>query len=901
MLPRDLREQRLRLRMSQAALAAALGVERNTIARWERNESEIQHPELIQLALDRLATDKQSRSGPAQHRDSDRPRKERLPQHNSGAALHAMPPELTSFVGREQEISAVRRLLETAPLITFSGPGGSGKTRMALRVARRAADSFPDGVYFVDLAGLRGAALVPRAVAAVLGVRERPGSSLLQTLQRVLQTSQLLLVLDNCEHLLDACARLVDGLLQVGTGLRLLATSREPLRVAGEMTWPLVPLSYPDSSSNLTQVDLDQFEATLLFLERGRSRQPDFVPSNVDTSAIVTICQRLDGLPLAIELAAARLSVLSCAQLAARLDDALPLLTGGVRTAPARHQTLHATIDWSHELLTPAERVAFRRLAVFAGGWSLEAAESICRDDESTEPDTKVLDLLERLVDKSLVVSEHEAGERRFRFLETVRQYAAERLAEAGEVELMRGRHLQWSRAMVLGLVGDGTTVVTSLNVFARLEQEHDNLRSAFRWSIDTGEIETGLALGAAMFQFWYVHGHYSEGIAWLSELLEHPRARAPRLQRLRALLGIGLLAMVVGRYGEAQEWLSECLSLADELGDQDQKSGALHFLGQLAQYRGEYALARADLEQALLNQRQLGSKPDQANMLMYLARLDLVIGDSAAAVVHGQEALSLARASKFQWGEAAGPQVLGRAAHEQGKLSRAHWLLNSSLTLYRQMDHPQGVGLTLTALGLLAIDTGESSRAHAYFLEALSLTQRAGEPLLLARLIEQLGGLSAARHPLRAVTLAGAAAAQRKMMGASATDPDLSPKDQARTEEWLNGARRELGEAGFLAAWRAGELLPLEDAIREAASIQARDVDAALVRPQLSPREREVAELVAQGCTNQQIAARLIFTEATAAKHIEHILEKLGFTSRVQIASWHSATFDDTREIPAN
>jgi predicted ATPase/DNA-binding CsgD family transcriptional regulator len=895
--------------MSQAALAAALGVARNTIARWERSELEIRHPELIQIALDRIATgqyraaDEKSRSGPAQGTDSDLQCKEGVSQHDGGLSLHAMPPELTSFVGRERELSAVRRLLETAPLITLSGAGGSGKTRLALQVARRTVDRFPDGVYFVDLTGLSSRELVQRAVAAVLGVRERPGGSVLQTLQAVLHTSQLLLVLDNCEHLLDACARLIDGLLQVGTGLRVLATSREPLKVAGEVIWPLAPLMYPDSSSNITQVDLERFEATRLFVERGRARQPDFVPCDVDASAIAAICQRLDGLPLAIELAAARLTVLSCSQLAGRLDEALPLLTTGVRTAPARHQTLRATVDWSHALLTPAEQLVFRRLAVFAGGWNLEAAESICGDDRSKVSGKTVLDLLERLVDKSLVVSECEAGERRFRFLETIRQYAAEQLADAGEVDFMRGRHLRWSLAMVVGLVGNGTTVVTSLSAFASLEQEHDNLRSAFRWSIEAAEIETGLALGAAMYQFWYVHGDYSEGIAWLSELLEHPKASGPRLQRLTALLGIGLLATIHGRYAEAQEWLSGCLSLADEVGDLDHKSGALHFLGLLAQYRGEHALARADYEQALLIQRQLGSKLDQATILVDLARLDLGTGDSAAAVARGAEALTLARASKFPVGEAAAAQILGRAAHAQGRFSRAQRFLSSSLTLYRQMDHPppHRLGLTLTALGLLALDTGERSRARDYFREALSLAQRVGEALLIATLIEQLGGLSAGRHPRRAVTLAGAAVAQRQMLGASASDWDLSPKDRARTEEWRQVARRELGDPAFMAAWHAGRVLPLEEAIRVAASVEAGDVHVAPVRTGLSRREREVAGLVAQGCTNQQIAARLIFSEATAAKHVEHILAKLGFTSRVQIASWHFAAFDDGQEMPAN
>jgi predicted ATPase/DNA-binding CsgD family transcriptional regulator len=904
MLATDLREQRLRLHLSQAALAEALGVARNTVARWERLELEIQHPELIRMALDRLETDEnlaangRPRSRPARHDGANRQRKENAPQRDGGAPFRDLPVEFTSFIGREQEINAVRRLLATTQLVTLSGAGGSGKTRMALQVARQLAESFSDGVYLIELASLNVDELVAQAIATALGVRDRPGRSLLQTLQDTVRTRELLLVLDNCEHLLDACARLMDGLLQAGTGLRVLATSREPLKVAGEVTWMLAPLSCPDRSSDVAQVDLERFEATRLFVERARARRPDFVPSETDASAIVAICRRLDGLPLAIELAAARLVVLTCAQLAARLHEALPLLTTGVRTAPARQQTLRATLDWSHALLTPAERVVFRRLAVFAGGWNLEAAESICRDDGSTTSDNNVLNLLGRLVDKSLVVCEDEAGERRFRFLETIRQYAAERLVEAGEEHLVRSRHLGWCGVVAAAVCGDGTTPLNS--PATRLVQEHDNIRSALRWSIDVAEIETGLNLATAIWQFWNLHGSYSEGIAWLSELLAHPKARRLLLQRLRANLGRGQLATVYGRYAEAQAWLAESLALADELGDQDQKSGALHFLGTLAHYRGELALARAYFEQSLRIKLEIDTKLDQVVSLVQLGRLDLVAGDASAAVARGQEALTMARALKYNWGEAGVLQVLGRAAHTQGRLRRAQTLLDMSLTLYRQLGHPQGVGYTLTALGVLALDTGEPSRARDYLLEALTLAQHAGEALLIASLIEELGGLSAGRNPLQAVTLAGAAAAQRQMLGASASDPGASPKDRARIAGWLQVARRELGEPGFTAAWRAGQVIPVEVAIREAASLPPAGV-AAPSKTHLSPREREVAALVAQGCTNQQIAARLIFTEATAAKHVEHILEKLGFTSRVQIAAWHSAAFYDAVETPTS
>jgi predicted ATPase/DNA-binding CsgD family transcriptional regulator len=762
------------------------------------------------------------------------------------------------------------------------------------------ADDFADGVHLVELASLHEDVLVIRAVAAALGVRERPHRSLLQTLQDAVRTSHILLVLDNCEHLLDACARLIDELLQFGSGLRVLSTSREPLKVAGEVTWPLAPLSYPDGSSNVTLVDLERFEATRLFVERARLRRPDFAPTRVDASAIVAICQRLDGLPLAIELAAARLEVLSCAQLAERLDEALLLLTTGMRTAPARHQTLRATVDWSHTLLTPAEQVIFRRLAVFAGGWTLEAAESISRGDGFTTSGTDVLDLLQRLVDKSLVVSEHDAGGRRFRLLETIRQYAAERLIDAGEEDRMRSHHLAWCVETVVGLCGDGSTVVNSASAFAKVEQERDNIRSALRWSIDAADIETGLTLAAAMFQLWYLRGDYSEGIAWLSELLSHPNARRLRRPRLLAMVGRGLLATVYGRYAQAQGWLAESLALAEDLGDLDQKSGALHFLGQLAHWRGEEDLARAHYEQALAIQRHLDSKLDQVTMLVSLVRLDLVAGDSTAALARSQETLALARAAKFLWGEPSALQVLGRAMHLHGRLGRAQVLLDKSLILFRELGHPQGVANTLTSLAMLALDTGAPSRARDYLVEALSVAEQAGEALLIARLIEELGCMSVRSSPRRSVTLAAAATSLRKTVGASTSDPELSPKDRARIDERLQVARRELGEPGFSAAWRAGQELPVEEAIRDAASVQTDGVDMP-AKTHLTAREREVASLVAQGCTNQQIAARLVFTEATAAKHVEHILEKLGFVSRVQIAAWYFTAVYDGLGASAN
>ena len=470
---------------------------------------------------------------------------------------HNLPVQLTSFVGRERELAAVQQLLLVERLVTLTGAGGIGKTRLALQAAADLVDQFPDGVWLVDLAPLADPMLVPQAIATAVGVREQPEHPLLQTLEDFLRSRHLLLVLDNCEHLVAACAALADRLLRACPRLRILATSREPLGIAGETAWRVPPLTSPDPEHLPSLASLAQYEAVRLLLDRADLAAPSLALTQRNAAAVAQVCQQLDGLPLALELAAARVKVLSFEQLAARLGDRFRLLTGGSRSALPRQQTLRALVDWSYDLLTAPEQVLFRRLAVFAGGCTLEATEAVCAGD-GIEPG-EVLEHLARLVDKSLVVAEPSAaGEVRYRLPETIRQYSSDKLAQAGEGATLRGRHRDWCLALA---ERTGQEVLDPQRLMS-LEREYDNLRSALRWSVDSGEAEAGLRLATSLCDFWQVRGYSSEGCAWLAELLALPAAATATTARARALEWAGRLAYLQGDDLDRQRIVMSLLAL---------------------------------------------------------------------------------------------------------------------------------------------------------------------------------------------------------------------------------------------------------------------------------------------------------------------------------------------------
>jgi len=542
-----LRRLRLDAGLTQEALAERAGLGVRTVQALEEGENWPHRTTVLRLARALGLTPGAEAPFVAAGRPPARPRR---PVTASGAEAapprrpaHNLPLQLTSFVGRDRERAGVRRLLATSRLVTLTGPGGVGKTRLALRVAADVLPEYPHGVWLAELAVLADPARVPQAVAAAAGVPEDPARPLLAVLADALRPRRLLLLLDNCEHLVGACARLADALLRACPGLTVLATSREPLSIAAEAAWPVPPLAVPDAGKPPPGGTAARYEAVRLFRDRAAAARPTFRLTRRNAPAVAQLCARLDGLPLALELAAARVRVLPVAELAARLEDRFRLLTGGSRAAPARQQTLRATLDWSYDLLSEPERALFRRLAVFAAGWTMAAAEAVGADaDGQGIAPGEVLDLLTGLLDKSLVTADEQPdGTARYRLLETVRQYAQERLAAGGEAEVVQRRHaaffLGLAEAAAPELLGGRQTAWLD-----RLEREHDNLRAALEWLTERGAVEAGLRLGNAVGPFWLTRGYLQEPRERLERLLALPGAEGTSL-RARVLVGTAGLA----------------------------------------------------------------------------------------------------------------------------------------------------------------------------------------------------------------------------------------------------------------------------------------------------------------------------------------------------------------------
>jgi predicted ATPase/DNA-binding CsgD family transcriptional regulator len=779
----------------------------------------------------------------------------RAPGHNRGAKvarraagvgkrLHNLPAEPSTFVGREWELGELPNLLASTRVLTLTGPGGVGKTRLALRLGTAVLDAYPDGVWLVELAPLLDGRLLPQALAATLRVREAAGRSVLEQLRDELRGRHMLLLLDNCEHLIEACAQVVEDLLRACPGLRVLATSRESLGSHGEMIWRVGALRLPGRSTS-TPEQLNQSEAVRLFVERARAVQPAFTLSDRNARLVALICRRLDGLPLALELAAARVSVLSVSEIADRLDDRFRLLVSGRRTAPARQQTLRATLDWTYGLLSEPEKRLFERLAVFAGGCSLEMAEHVCGQDGLQQPE--VLDVLGRLVDKSVVTAEPEAGgTSRYRLHETIRQYGLERLNERGALDDARQRHAEyfavWVQSAELELRGDRQAAWLDW-----LESEHDNLRVALAWALEKAQKDVGLRLGAALWRFWLYRGHLTEGENWLGRLLAHGGPATPA--HLRALFGAGMLARARGETAAGRERFEECRRLAMESGDQERVAAALTQLGQIAREGGELAAAREMLAQALTIRASRGN----------------------------------------QWGIAASLEELGYVALRAGDRPTALHLFTEALALVRELADRTRVGFLLCSVGEVQLADGDVSGARARFGESLALFRELGHAQGLARALFCCARLALAEgEPQRALRLFGASAAQRDAFGYAFTwlSEGLDPSAAA--------ARQVLGEATADAAIAAGRALSVEQAIEE--GIQPAPVEREAAPPDagrrrlaggLTEREAEVLRLVARGSSNRDVAAQLVLSERTVARHLANIFNKLNVGSRTAAAAF--------------
>ena len=678
--------------------------------------------------------------GPGQGRQAGHGEPPRLVALSATRAPRSgLPIPLTSFVGRERELAEVKRLLEISRLLTLSGVGGCGKTRLASRVAADLLERYANGVWAVDLAPLGDPALVPHAVASALGLREVASRTALTTLETHLRSRHLLLVLDNCEHLVDACARLSEELLQGCPGLTILATSRETLGVPGEVIWRVPPLAVPDADTLGTvgqhsASQLIEFEAVRLFVERATSVQPGFTVPDEHAAALARICWRLDGLPLAIELAAAWAKVLSVEQIAERLGDRFGLLSVGYRTESPRHQTLRGAVDWSYELLPESERVAWRRLAVFAGGLDLEGAEAVCAGNGVNEGE--VLRLLGRLVDKSLVQVEVLDGTARYWLLETIREYGWERLVEYGEVDAVQRRHVHWC----LGLAERAEPKLHESGQrlwLDRLTTEHDNLRAALAWCRER-DAATGLAIAASLWPFWEVRCHFREGRRWLEDLLSRAPEGTP--VRAKALLGVGWLASNQWDEPAGIGFLEACLRLCEELGDRPGAAWAKVRLAFLDRNNARGTFERL-IEESLAVFREVGDDRGIGEALLHLGVYTRGTDQHRAlALLH--ESLSHVRKSGDVSRTIWTLNRLGSLCHYSGQAERARSHLEESLSLAGSIGDTQGVGWNLGDLGDLALVEGRYEEASTLLEQSLAIIRDVGDEMYLPWLLLHLGSL---------------------------------------------------------------------------------------------------------------------------------------------------------------
>jgi predicted ATPase/class 3 adenylate cyclase len=680
-----------------------------------------------------------------------------------------LPQQVTTFVGREREQADVKAALRRSRLLTLSGIGGLGKTRLSLQVAAEVVSDFPDGVWFVELAPIADERLVPQAAATVLGVKEEAGQPVIGAMTKYLSDRTLLLVLDNCEHLVHACADLAKTLLQASPGVKILASSREHFNIAGETVYTVPPLPVPKLNDGNSTEAIVQFEAVRLFVERAMAAQPAFRLTEQNAPAVVEICQRLDGIPLALELAAARVRSLSVERIAERVSDRFKLLTTGDRTALPRQQTLRALIDWSFDLLTEKERVLFRRLSVFAGGWTLEAAEAVASDDEVDE--AIVLDLLADLVDKSLVMVDAEGG--RYGLLETVRQYAQERLADSREGEAMRKRHLDFYLTFA-EKAGPGLTGPEQPVFLKQLDLDRENILAAHAYCVHTaGEIENGYRLVHAIKFYWFTRGLLNLGHRVTVEAISTPAAPATSLARCKALWVAGQLCSWMGLFDEAQKYLQESLEMARELHDLRMVVSVLNMLGFTALGLGDRSAARQHCEEALVLAGKLDNKRQIAttsNALAQIHRLD-------------------------------------------GELDSAESLYERAVALARDLGDRELAAVAFLNLAMVAIERGAADRARSLLLEVLAIAEQTGSKQAAQSALEVCAGLAAQRENWNdAARFCGAAERQ-----AGDTGIHRDPADDAFVTRWMTKARTALEEPAFAASQTSGHALTYEQSIADA------------------------------------------------------------------------------------
>jgi predicted ATPase len=734
------------------------------------------------------------------------------PARESEPRPNNLPVQRTAFIGREHEAAGLRELLSRADvrLVTLTGPGGIGKTRLALQVAGEIADQFPGGVCFVALSAIGERGLIASAIAQAVGVRESGNTSPQETLMEYVGglSQPMLLVLDNFEHLVSA-APVVAQILTTGPKLKVVVTSQAPLHIYGEHEFPVPPLALPDPKSIPPLEVLSRLPAIALFVERAQAVKHQFALTTENAPAVTAICARLDGLPLAIELAAARIKLLSPPAMLTRLESRLNLLTGGARDLPARQQTLRNTVDWSYGLLNAAEQTLLRRLSVFSGGCTLEAVEAVC--DTRGDLGLDVLDGMASLVDKSLAQHVEQLDkETRFIMLSTIREYALERLAESKDESATRRAHA----AYYLVLAEEGAEDIAAQPEWLdRFEVEHENFRLATDYLVKTGDAEWGLRLGAALFRFWETREHLAEGRDAIARLLALEGAAARPKLRARLLFAAAVLAAAQGDYVSGRPLFEESLETCVELNDNRGVAVALNALAVNARDRGELTDASLLFERCLDIWKDLGDPTAIARALSNLASVMKLQGEYARAFLLYDECLTMFR----QVGDGAGVawtlNYLGDVAREKADLVAARSYCEQSLLEFRRLRDSWGIASALSDLASLSCDQGNNAEARRLYGESIKLFRELGHKRGIARVLECLAVSAASQSSAeQSLHWAGAAAALRQQLGV----PPM-PAEQRRLEKALEFSRRTLGSAAGLTAWMEGWAMPVEQAIREA------------------------------------------------------------------------------------
>ena len=794
-----------------------------------------------------------------------------------------LPTPRSPLIGRERDAADLGHLLRTVRMVTLTGAGGIGKTRLALRVAEREHGRFADGTLFVDLSTATTGDHVLYSLAGLLGIEAGRGQPLREAVLLALRSCDLLLVLDTCERIVAPLSELCRTLLSTCPNLRLLATSREPLRIPGENVWRVPPLDLPPAprelpadapwpaaaSGRLSVREAMRHAAVRLFAARARQARPEFTLTSDTIDTVVRICRILDGVPLAIELAAARVRVLSVEQILRRLDDRFTLLNSTDQRLPERQRTMRAVVEWSHALLTDAEKALLRRLSIFAN-WSLDMAEDLFTADFGAE----LLQLHGSLLDKSLIVLEEEVeGVAHYRILDTIRVYAAEELHASGEAEVYHRRTLEygvrWTEAFAAAM-SSALPWQERLGLLKRVERSLDNMRSFLRWAAAHGLAEPGLRICVLLRAYWLAFDRCAEGAAFLADLLAvAPDDLSPRL-RARALVVHGELTLDLDGEQAVQERLTAGLRLAESVGDDATRADALAALAAVALRRREFPAGAARAAEALQLARRLGDRLVETHSLELRGRLADAAGDRADARRWLSEALALSEATGCGWNSARCHEALSALALREGAHDTAERHLDRALSLFLELGSALGTARCLTTLGHLAARRGELLRAWEHLSGAVRHSGFSGRRLALARALEDLARFAASEGMTDRVVLLGA---QAEALRHRANAP--SPGSR-RLREYVN---QRLGDASAAAEWTRARTLSLEEAL--SAALAPPPLDDAR---SLTPRERQIAELAGAGLSNRQIADRLVISQATVARHIANVFAKLGISARAEL-----------------